>query len=62
MVIKIVGAVILILTHFFAYKVGRMSMLYDLKELDIRDPEKMKNCPEDIVYFVLKHCSKDRNS
>ena len=62
MAIKIVGAIVLILTHIFAYKIGRMSMLHDLKELDIRDPEKIKDCPEDIVYFILKYGSKDRDS
>lgn len=62
MAIKIVGAAILILTHIFAYRIGRMSMLHDLEELDTRDPEKRKDWPHDIVYFALKYYSKDRNS
>lgn len=56
-----VGAVILILTHIFAYKLGRMSALHDVRDIEVGKLE-LKDIPNDIKYFALKYLSKDRDS
>lgn len=59
MTFKIVGAVILILTHIFAYRLGRTTMFHDLKEVD---PHDASGWPHDIAYLAFKYYLKDRNS
>ena len=58
MAIKIVGAVILILTHIFAYRLGRMSALHDVRDIGAGKLE-LKDMPSDMKYFAYKYYSKD---
>ena len=64
MTIKIVGAVILILTHIFAYRLGRMTMMHFVRYVSEEKQGKLEweDLPSDVKYFALKYYSKDGDS